>query len=331
MKTKNYLMLGILFLVTSCYKEEQVNCINKVNELSVHKELKVLRLFNDSIIQQQAKTRGWLGTLFAVYSADMVAAYAGFKVSAQAAAIITVATGGTAGSAAGVAVMASTGLIAGGASYGAYKGCTLGISAEEYAFYINKMLGQNNAIGGQIANFNLKCKETDISTEYLEEQTCELIAQLHDSIVDTALNSTEGALTRSTPELVGELDPITPEYCDNSYNILLFSDREIISLNHNVNNDLINYYQTGDYETTLNSMIAKQSVPAETGSIIKLLMDALYKGKVSDEETLDIILNRYKQVIKESVNISFEDKNSLLIGLSVAKSSFRLWKKKMNV
>lgn len=60
-------------------------------------------------------------------------------------------------------------------------------------------------------------------------------------------------------------------------------------------------------------------------------MDALYQGEVSDEATLEIILNKYNEVIIESTNISVEDKNSFLIGLSVAKNSFRLWKKEMKL
>lgn len=91
------------------------------------------------------------------------------------------------------------------------------------------------------------------------------------------------------------------------------------------------YCQTQNYEKALNGMIEQQNISVETGNILKLLMDALYQGKISDEATLEIILNKYNEVIKESTNISVEDKNSLLIGLSVAKNSFRLWKKEMKL
>mgnify|MGYP000794338771 FL=1 len=93
----------------------------------------------------------------------------------------------------------------------------------------------------------------------------------------------------------------------------------------------MDYYQTHNYERTLNDMIEQQNISAETGNILKLLMDVLYQGEVSDETTLEAILNKYNEVIKESTNISVEDKNCLLIGLSVAKNSFRLWKKEMEL
>lgn len=76
-------------------------------------------------------------------------------------------------------------------------------------------------------------------------------------------------------------------------------------------------------------MIEQQNISVETGNILRLLMDVLYQGEISDEATLEIVLNRYSNVIKESTNISIEDKNCLLIGLSVAKNSFRLWKNKI--
>ncbi len=331
MKKTFIAILGIIFLATSCYQDEQANCINSKNKLSIYKELETLRQFNDSIIQQQPKTRGWFGTLTAVFSADMLGACAGFKASVGVAGYITAATGGTAGPAAGVAVLASTGLIAGGASYGAYKGCSIVITVEEYNNHINSLLEQKTMIGKHINKFNSRCRLLNVSTEILEERTCDLIAELHDSIVNTALNFKENPTTRSIPELSIELDPVLPEYCDNSYNIPLFSDRDIKSLNYKVNNNLMEYCQTQNYEKALNGMIEQQNISVETGNILKLLMDALYQGKISDEATLEIILNKYNEVIKESTNISVEDKNSLLIGLSVAKNSFRLWKKEMKL
>lgn len=331
MKKTFIAILGFLFLTTSCYQEEQVNCTNDKSQLPISKELEILRQFNDSIIQQQPKTRGWFGKLAAVFSADMLGACAGFKASVGVAGYITAATGGTAGPAAGIAVLASTGLIAGGASYGAYKGCSIVITAEEYNNHINSLLEQKTMIKKHINKFNSKCKLLNVSTEIIEERTCDLIAELHDSIVNTGLNFKGKPATRSIPELSTPLNPVLSEYQDNSYDIPLFSDRDIKSLNNQVNNNLMDYYQTQDYERVLNNMIRQQNISVETGNILKLLMDALYQGEVSDEATLEIILNKYNEVIIESPNISVEDKNSLLIGLSIAKNSFRLWKKEMKL
>ncbi|WP_294616605.1 hypothetical protein [uncultured Bacteroides sp.] len=330
MKNTCIAILSIIFLTTSCYQDEQQeNCINDVkNQLSINKELETLRIFNDSIIQQP-RTRGWFGTLTSVFSADMLGACAGFKASIGVAAYITAATGGTAGPATGIAVLASTGLIAGGASYGAYKGCSTVITEEEYNKHINSLLKQPIRIGKHINTFKSKCKLLDVSTIILEEHTCDLIAELHDSIVNIALDIEEQPITKSTPDLSTPIDPILPTYNDNSYNIPIFSDRDIKNLNHTVNNNLIDYYQNHNYEKTLNCMIEQQNISVETGNILRLLMDVLYQGEISDEATLEIVLNRYSNVIKESTNISIEDKNCLLIGLSVAKNSFRLWKNKM--
>lgn len=330
MKNTFIVIISLIFLATSCYQDEQINHADSKSQISVYKELEILRQFNDSIIQQP-KTRGWFGTLTAVFSADMLGACAGFKASVGVAGYITAATGGTAGPAAGIAVLASTGLIAGGASYGAYKGCSIVVTVEEYNNHINSLLEQKTMIRKHISKFNLRCKLLNVSTEILEERTCDLIAELHDSIVNTALNFREEPATRSTPDLSIKEDPILSKFDDNSYNIPLFSERDIKSLNYKVNNNLMDYYQTHNYERTLNDMIEQQNISAETGNILKLLMDVLYQGEVSDETTLEAILNKYNEVIKESTNISVEDKNCLLIGLSVAKNSFRLWKKEMEL
>lgn len=71
----------------------------------------------------------------------------------------------------------------------------------------------------------------DVSTIILEEHTCDLIAELHDSIVNIALDIEEQPITKSTPDLSTPIDPILPTYNDNSciYNQLLLNNLQVIS------------------------------------------------------------------------------------------------------
>lgn len=90
----------------------------KVNSLFT----KNWKFYANSMIQSYNNTlkhADGLERLQQLFSADMLGACAGFKASVGVAGYITAATGGTAGLAAGIAVLPSTGLIAGGASYGA--------------------------------------------------------------------------------------------------------------------------------------------------------------------------------------------------------------------
>lgn len=327
MKKLFLVFMSYILCLTSCTQIEETSSNNQTESLiSVNEELNELRQFNDSIRNYATPscTRSWWGNLLTCFSADMIGACSGYKISVKAAAFITAATEGTAGVGAGIGVLACTGLIAGGSSYRAYssnnQSCGYAMTMEEFLSI------KKQKIKPCINAFNSKCKYTDKLNETLiDDKTCDVIATLHDSIVYISLNNDHISTTRT-------INPIeTDEYkcANNDFDIKLFSNEEIESMNKKIDGALTSYYSTGDYQTTLQNMINNGLISIDSGNIIIALMEALNLIN-EDKSQLDTVLNKYKEVVINSNNLSIEDKNSILIGLSVADNSFTLWTNQLN-
>lgn len=328
-----FAIFAISLLLISCQQYENEFIDNNKNEIIIiNKELKTLNNFNDSILQLSPQTRGFWGRLLSTVSADIIGVKAGFEASVGVAAYVTAASGGTAGPITGVAVLTTSGLIGAGMSYGAYKGCTLSCVPDE-SFYdtsLNIMMSNNKVIGLNVIRFKEKIKERniteiDISSRILGEETCLITADLHGDIVNATLESEAHPLTRND---LNTYVPLEPQLNVSSYEIPLFTDSEIMNMSITTNDVLKNYFNTNDYEYTLSEMIHKNLISNESGSILKLFLDAL-QGFNGEEHFLDIIIKRYNKVVSESDNISIIDKNSLLISFATAKNSISLWKERI--
>lgn len=328
-----FAIFAISLLLISCQQYENEFIDNNKNEIIIiNKELKTLNNFNDSILQLSPQTRGFWGRLLSTVSADIIGVKAGFEASVGVAAYVTAASGGTAGPITGVAVLTTSGLIGAGMSYGAYKGCTLSCVPDErfYDTSLNIMMSNNKVIGLNVIRFKEKIKERniteiDISSRILGEETCLITADLHGDIVNATLESEAHPLTRND---LNTYVPLEPQLNVSSYEIPLFTDSEIMNMSITTNDVLKNYFNTNNYEYTLSEMIHKNLISNESGSILKLFLDAL-QGFNGEEHFLDIIIKRYNKVVSESDNISIIDKNSLLISFATAKNSISLWKERI--
>ena len=326
-----FIFLISMFVMTSCQQNEEeiVNDGNKKASLLINEELKTLSSFNDSILQLRPQTRGFWGTLFATVSADIIGTKAGFEASVGVAAYITAATGGTAGPITGVAVLASSGLIGAGASYGAYKGCTLSCVPDDefYDKLLNNMMSNQLSIARNVNLFKTRVKnlaEIDITNRILDKELCTITADLHNNIVNSTIECEKHPTTRNNVNTYIPVEPLKK----SSYEIPLFTDYEVINMNTTTNNALKSYYNTHDYENTLSEMITKNLISIESGNILKLFLDALQSSN-GDELNLDIIINTYSKVVSESNNIKVIDKNGLLVSFITAKNSINLWKEKI--
>ena len=323
-----------MFIITACQQDEEES-INRSNEstttLSISKELRILSNFNDSILQFQPQTKGFGGTLLATVSADVMAMKAGFEISSRVAAFITVLSGGTAGPITGIAVLTSSGLIGAGASYGAYKGCTLSCSPNDefYDELLNNIMANQLGISNSVSICRKKIEtsnliKTDITNTVLDRNLCIITADLHNSIINSTIEYEKHPITRTNIDVSIPVEPFE----ESSYKIPLFTDSEIIDMVTTCNNTMKNYYKTHNYKNTLSEMIAQNLISNESGNILVLFLDVLqsYNG---DETNLDTIINTYSKIVSESNNIRATDKNGLLIAFVTAKNSICLWKEKI--
>ena len=316
----------IAFLLMSCSNESIVTKQTDATSLKCHEELKRLESFNDSILIIKPQSRGVL-TVMAVVAADVLAAQRGFKASVGIAAFITAMSGGTASPITGVAVLGATGIISAGASYGAYKGCTM---IKPYMSSI-----KSKPIVNIAQSTCLKVRDTttfNINTLSTTDQLCyDLIANLHDSIVNAVLCSRASISRNSTSSPI--IDDIKDEctggisytFHFNNFGIPLFSDQNVMDMNSEVDDILADYYSDHDYEKALNLFVKNNQISKDSGYIMKLFLDVLSKYVVNEED-LEPILNKYKNIVFNSENIAPEDKHSLLIAFTIARNSFRFWK-----
>lgn len=251
--------------------------------------------------------------------------FGGFKASVGAAAFITAATGGTAGPVTAIAVLASSGLIGAGASYGAYKGCTLLAvpDAEFYDMTFESIFSNVNLVNNKISRFESLVLEhdfnqVDVANIVLDEDFCLLTANLHNDIIDSILVN---RMLRTN------LDPFIPISPVEEYSIPLFTTSEVRNMGLRTNNVLKEYYNTHNYEEALFDMNQNGLASNEASSILKLFLDALLI--FDEEEELNLIISQYMSVVSNSENLTVMDKNALIISFITAKRSFELWENQM--
>lgn len=326
---KKLLVLFVVFLLTGCQSTEEGfdhmdKKISKISSIAV--DLEELSSFNDSLLSySSSKSRSLWGNILATVSADVMGIYGGFKASVGAAAFITAATGGTAGPVTAIAVLASSGLIGAGASYGAYKGCTLLAvpDAEFYDMTFESIFSNVNLVNNKISRFESLVLEhdfnqVDVANIVLDEDFCLLTANLHNDIIDSILVN---RMLRTN------LDPFIPISPVEEYSIPLFTTSEVRNMGLRTNNVLKEYYNTHNYEEALFDMNQNGLASNEASSILKLFLDALLI--FDEEEELNLIISQYMSVVSNSENLTVMDKNALIISFITAKRSFELWENQM--
>lgn len=296
-----------------------------------------LQTFNDSLLQSNnsksinnLQTRGgkrWWVTS----SADILAAINAYKGCIGIAAFITAATGGTATFATGVCVLGATAFLAGGASYAAYKnhkeGCTYGVTTEEY---LSKLKNNKNYLE-KYESFILNCNSLeqaeDDSLSVLDRNICAQVGKLHNDILTCLVDSVVFPSTRSSiieenPEV--PLDDKAVVNYDSPYFIDVYSEDDIVSLTNELTSDMSIYYESDDYDKTIESFKSKNSVTENVGDILSLFFSALYNS-VNEKTTLIMVINKYEQTVNDSSELSTDEKNVLLVGFETARYSCSYW------
>lgn len=185
----------------------------------IKKELVTLMQFNESLLKERSmETRAaWFGRLAATVSADALGAYGGFKVSVGVAAFITATTGGTAGPAAGVAVIAATAFISGGASYQAYE-CLRSSSIEEELQYIPYKNIDITRIYNNLDNFPTN---SDINSLIYQSHSYNHVGYLHNQYLKNLLSDIPRTGSTVKSATSSEDDFFSKEQLDQMYSSVI--------------------------------------------------------------------------------------------------------------
>lgn len=191
----------------------------------IETELIMLMEFNESLLKERgAKTRGWFGRLASTVNADALAAYGGFKASVGAAAFITAATGGTAGPAAGVAVLSSTAFIAGGASYGAHQALKSRAASDNLPAFTMKSADIQN-----ILNSNNISNQPDINSLIYHSDSYNYIGYLHNQYLEMLLTDWSKTRSSNNETDLSENSFFSKEQLDEMYNRVMIHINEYLS------------------------------------------------------------------------------------------------------
>lgn len=327
------MLLPLLFGCSSENQEEMyVPKENTIHNSSIYSELENYnkKVFN---ISEQKKGRGRrLGTGWAVATADIMAVAPAFKICKGVAAFITALSGGTAGPGAAIGVLAGTAFLAGGASYGVYRGICAGGVAMITDEYLNNLY-ENNETRPTIISFNERhTKDASIKDNcivFTNDSIYEEIGQLHNLFVSNTISHTfksTNPITYSiTPptEDPDDLPPIVYEEV-NSYGLTCFSDDDMMDMTSTLNEKLEPFRNSYNYKETINTFIANQYLSENAAGILSLFMDALTQYS-PDSETIGSTINTYKSKVKETNELTEEEKNILIIAFSVANSTITYW------
>lgn len=293
-------------------------------------ELSTLINFNESLLSNRVQTRGWFGTLAATVSADVLGAYGGFKASVGAAAIITAASGGTAGPAAGVAVIGATAFIAGGASYGTYKGLSGGCSITiPFPQRITKCrTNQSLMLLEESSPTSIDCNTfiyTNDAYTYVGEMHNEILKNMleADLVYETSGPPVE-ATRGNSDTTTSTSNNITDSYISCNKDIF-YSEEQLVDLYTKVNNQIQSYANNGyDYDTTISELSKQGLTTKDTEDILRLYLDMLFQY-VTNINDLQTVSDEYKKIVVDSKNLSIEDKNAILIAINTAINSMELW------
>lgn len=298
------IIFGVVFFSCSENTSEVVQCKNET----------ILRLveFNESLAVPQPTTRGWFGSLLAVSSADALGAAGGFNVSVKAAAFITAVTGGTAGPAAGVAVLASSALIGAGASYAAYcTTCSYSIPAPTY-----KEMIKTKTASSFIRELEVEPLVTGI--ELFDSSIYESLGDAHNDILNELI--TPVLLTRSGSDQTTPIDPIEEIY----ESIPFFSEKEMEQLYNESNAYIEDYLVDMNHVNIVNNLQNAEIFSTNIADITTLYLDALESYAVNSSDVITVI-DFYADVISSSTDLSDDDKSTLFTLLYVSKSSVLFW------
>lgn len=313
----------ILFFLVSCDRDNNVQN-SEIPASYANSTVCELEDFNDSILLLNTiKTRGfgdWFLKGAALASADVFGAAQGFKVSVKIAAYITACTGGTAGAGTATAVLVASGICGIGSSYAAYKGvftnkskytCTIMVPASQ--IYNNKYF--NDQIKAWYIRDNLSTKSL------LSDEELNFYGELHNKVLQDLINEDLiMSTTRGDNELIHHEEEI-----EEVFSIPVFSKEDVDGIYSSTMLRVEPYIDSFDYNAVVASG-EKDITFKNVDDVLTLYFDAL-KNYVTDEDKLNFINNKYIEVVKQSSDLSIDDKNSLLIGLFLSKYSFNLWTK----
>lgn len=316
------LVLVSIFGISSCSQHEKeidglcnkdISIYNDMLDRNsdVKNELSALMDFNQSLLSKRVHTRGWFGRFAATVSADVLGAYGGFQASVGVAALITAATGGTAGPAAGVAVLGATAFIAGGASYGAYAGlkpdCTYSIPIPE--------LIPSSDILIQVADHprDGSTQSDDVNSFIYVNELYLSVGEIHNEILETMILPDVSTRALETTNFI------------NNNEVTFFTKDQLVNMYEDVNSKIQTYINTGyDYDALISELSKNGFTTKNTEDILRLYLEMLFKY-AKDVEDLRTVSDTYEEVIINSENLSIEDKNILLISIYTAINSMELW------
>lgn len=349
MKTKTMVLSAritlALFIIfgISCSQQEQENNVLSRKHSSTYKnmidrnekianEISTLINFNESLLANKVKTRGWFGNFAAVVSADAIGAYGGFKVSVATAAIITAASGGTAGPAAGVAVIGATAFIAGGASYGTYKGLSGGCSI---TMPIPELIAKDYKSQALLSWEKSAPTSIDCNTFIYTNDIYTCVGEMHNQILEDMLKADSAttetsestmATTRSDIAATTSTDNNTESYVSCNKDVF-YSEKQLIDMYTRVNSQLQAYANNGyNYDSAITKLSEQGLTTKDTEDILRLYLDMLFQY-VTDINDLQTVSDEYRRIVIDSENLSIEDKNAILIAINTAINSMLLWEK----
>lgn len=342
MRTKILLFLLILVSMVACTTdttEEEHDLAEKTAKENYSTDVaRTLKSFNDSIftagkgqlVWAQTKTRGRGGLFVVTATSDIFGAIRAYKACVGVAAFVTAVSGGTAGPATGVAVLGATALLAGGASYSAYKQakgtCSYAITMDDYF----SKLRNDKDLSDIMMKFKHECISTLIenkgASNLLCVEICEQTGDLHNELLNLLEAKETQSITRTAP---GDMKKITEEkeqksLKNNPYSIDVIGESDLMKIKNSITSDLSVYGESCDYTNALYKYKEDGCLTRNSGDIFSLFFEALYNSVV-DKATLNDVVSKYESCVTSSSELSVEEKNILLVGLETARYSCSYW------
>ena len=304
----------ILFIISSCSStNENYADVTKQNiELEKSPLLQELKVFNDSIKSTRTKTRGWttkqwVNVIFADAEGALVGGSAGYSVGAR--------VGLALGSPIQGAVFGATiGAIAFGGfkSWMASPGYTVRISDLPYSEFLEKLnaitnkrykITNPNAVG-KIRLDSTVTESSGLSLDQLEvgKNHNLLLASLEDTTT-IKIEHVKGPGTRANQEL-------------NSEEQLLV-------------NSILHSKEFEDFYNKMLETQGKNIILEEDSKVnyaMKLFEDVL-ENYASENEDVAFLINKYKEAIDKSNELTNEEKGWIMGALSTTLYSFNYWTK----
>lgn len=313
---KSILIIITASILCACSFNEDI--INK-NEINVsNNTIDKISNFNDSLsltnnVQTKGKWRFMQSLIIA--TADVMGAGAGIAAAKEIVGLFGAVTGGT-GAAVGAGIV---GVACGAAASYAAAGYIVVIPSSE-------VISDDNNLSLSLVFSAIPKGSFDGYTGPLKTGNY-TPGEIHNLALDNLLEVGNDLTTRSADVVTQEKELEAQDNCNYMIDKLQeinFNIQDVNSVYNYVKTSITPYIKNNNYEEFIQKMKGDNMMTENTAKIY-LLFIKLYESYPDDQGDVEYIVNKYKQIVEESEDLSSEEKDAIYMGLSVAISSSKFW------